>query len=146
MKIFPLVIIVALLCLAANPLRAADGWGTDYDKALARAKAEKKIVLLDFSGSDWCPDCIRLERGVFSQLKFQEYAKKNLVLVDIDFPHNTEQPAALKKQNSDLLAKYRIFSYPTIVVLDSDGKQIGELGYEPTPEAFLAKLERLKGN
>ena len=66
---------------------AAAGWDDDYEKAVAQAKAEKKMVLLDFTGSDWCGWCIKLDKEVFSQPEFKDYAKENLVLVEVDFPN-----------------------------------------------------------
>jgi len=137
------------LIFTTDLLKADDsGWTTDYPKALARAKAEKKLVLLDFNGSDWCMWCIRLKKEVFSQPKFKEYAEKHLVLVDVDFPMDKPLPDALKKQNTELQEKFdQEEIFPTIVLLNGDGKKVGELSYVPGgPDAWLAKLEEaLKG-
>jgi thioredoxin-related protein len=146
MKYSPLALLfVAIsLVLPAGLLRADDGWTTDYNKALAQAKTENKMVLVDFTGSDWCPWCIKLDKEVFDTAKFKEYAKQNLILVECDFPRTKELPAALKKQNDALQDKYGIDGYPTVVVLDSDGKKVGELGYAPGgPDVFLASLQKL---
>ena len=75
---------------------------TDLPKAQAKAKAEKKLVMLDFTGSDWCGWCIKLHKEVFSQPEFAEYAKDNLVLVEVDFPRAKKQTAELKKANQAL--------------------------------------------
>jgi len=139
-------IAIATLCLlaATSLLRAEEGWTTDYKKALEKAKAEHKLVVLDFTGSDWCGWCIKLDKEVFSQPKFKEYADKNLVLVTVDFPRAKEQSDAVKKQNADLQEKFHIEGYPTIVVLNGDGKKVGELGYMPGgPDAFLAELGKV---
>jgi protein disulfide-isomerase len=120
-------------------------WLTDLPKAQAKAKEEKKLVLMDFTGSDWCPWCIKLSKEVFSQAEFAQYAKKNLVLVEVDFPRKKQQSAELKKANQALEEKYNIKGYPTIIVLDSEGKKVGELNYEPGgPKPFIAELEKLK--
>ncbi|MDT8391733.1 MAG: thioredoxin family protein [Lentisphaeria bacterium] len=50
-----------LLTLVSAFAFAAEGWMTDYDAALKKAKAENKVVILDFSGSDWCVWCVRLD-------------------------------------------------------------------------------------
>ena len=140
-------IIVGLLTGLAL-LRAGAGevaWQTDLPKAQAQAKLEKKMVLMDFTGSDWCGWCIRLHKEVFSKPAFAEYARKNLVTVEVDFPRKKEQSAAQKKANGDLAKKYKIEGYPTIVVLDGEGKQLGTLGYmEGGASAFIAELEKLK--
>ena len=101
--------------------------------------------MLDFTGSDWCGWCIKLNKEVFSQPDFAEYAKKNLVLVEVDFPRQKEQTDAQKKANQALQEKYKVEGYPTIVVLDAEGKKVGELGYQPGgPKAFTAELDKLK--
>jgi protein disulfide-isomerase len=136
--------IVASLLLA-SPAFAELSWTTDVPKALETAKAENKLVMLDFTGSDWCGWCIKLNKEVFSTPEFAEYAKKHLVPVEVDFPKKKTQSAELKKANMDLQKKYRIQGYPTIIVLNSLGKQVGELGYEAGgPKNFIAKLDALR--
>jgi len=132
--------------LAIASLNAAEGnWTTDFAKAQAQAKSEKKMVLLNFTGSDWCGWCMKLDKEVFSQQAFKDYAAKNLVLVEVDFPQQKKQTAELKKANKDLAKRYKIEGYPTLIVLNSEGKQAGELGYMPGgPKAFVGELDKLK--
>src|SRR3954467_7606267 len=92
---------LALLQLQAEDLK----WLTDLPKAQAKAKAEKKLIMLDFTGSDWCGWCIKLHKEVFSKPEFEEYAKKNLVLVEVDFPRGKEQTEEQKKANQKLQQK-----------------------------------------
>ncbi len=130
---------------AASLIADENGWMSDYGKALEKAKVERKLILIDFTGSDWCGWCIKLNKEVFNQPQFKDYAKKNLVLLEIDFPRRKSQPAQLKKQNKELAQKYNVDGYPTIVVLDSDGKQIGTLGYmKGGASHFVTALEKLK--
>ena len=76
---------------------------------------------------------------------FVEYAKKNLVAVEVDFPRRKEQSKELKKANEALQEKYSIEGYPTIIVLDGEGKKVGKLGYMPGgPKAFIGELEKIK--
>lgn len=124
---------------------AKPGWLTDYKQAQSEAKSNKKLMLLDFTGSDWCGWCIKLDREVFSKPEFQQYAKDNLVLLELDFPRRKELSDAEKIQNQQLAQQYRIEGFPTIVVLDADGKKVGELGYMPGgPAAFIAELEKIR--
>ena len=117
-------------------------WSTDLPKAQAQAKAEKKLVMLDFTGSDWCGWCIRLHKEVFSTPEFAEYARKNLVLVEVDFPRKKALSAEQKKANQALQGKYKIEGYPTLIVLDGDGKKVGQLGYvKGGPKAWIAEFE-----
>lgn len=100
---------------------------------------------MDFTGSDWCGWCIRLNREVFSRPEFKDYATKNLVLMEVDFPQRKQLAGSVKQQNEELAQHYQIQGFPTIVVLNSDGKKVGELGYmEGGPEAFIAQLEKLR--
>jgi len=132
---------LALLQAGAEDLN----WMTDLPKAQAKAKTENKMIMMDFTGSDWCGWCIKLHKEVFSKPEFSEYAKKNLVLLEVDFPRSKEQSAELKRANQALQGKYKIEGYPTIIVLNGEGKKVGELGYMAGgPTAFIAELEKLK--
>jgi len=102
-------------------------------------------MLLDFTGSDWCGWCILLEREVFSKPQFKEYASKNLVLIEVDFPKVKKLSDAVRKQNVRLAQRYQVQGFPTIIVLNGDGQVVGELGYvKGGPTAFIAELERLR--
>jgi protein disulfide-isomerase len=143
MKTFPSTL--AVFSLLASAALAAAGWSDDYEKALATAKSEKKLVLLDFTGSDWCGWCIMLDKEVFSKPEFKEYATKNLVLLELDFPRKKQMPPEITAQNEKLAMKYGIQGFPTVVVFDSSGKPLGALGYQAGgPQAFIAQLEKLR--
>src|ERR1017187_3749530 len=130
---------------AAPNARAESNWLTDYKMAQQEAKANNKLLLLDFTGSDWCGWCIKLNKEVFSKPEFKDYANKNLVLMEVDFPRGKSQGSDIKKQNDGLAQQYQIEGFPTIVVLDGDGKKVGLLGYMPGgPTTFIAELEKLR--
>jgi thioredoxin-related protein len=137
---------VALLAMAACVAQAKDlAWMTDMAKAQEQAKADGKLVFIDFTGSDWCGWCKKLDKEVFSTPEFTEYAGKNLVLLEVDFPTKKAQTDAQKKANKELAEKYAVKGYPTIIVLNSTGKKIGELGYEPGgPKPYIESIEKLK--
>ena len=109
-------------------------------------RSENKIVLMDFTGSDWCGWCIKFNKEVLSTPEFAAYAAKNLVLVEVDFPHKKEQSAELKKANKALGTEFGVDGYPTFVVLNKAGKEVGrQVGYaEGGPKAFIAKLDGFK--
>ena len=133
------VLVFLLLLTAAIGVRAAE-WQTDYAKALQMAKAQNKRVLLDFTGSDWCPLCIALRKQVFSTPAFQVYAQKNLILVEVDYPRRKQQPAGLTDQNEKLGKDYGIDDkgFPTVVLLDPAGKTVREFsGYDGESTADL---------
>ncbi len=137
---------LVLLSLLPSFAHAAPTWLTDFPKAQSQARSEKKAMLVDFTGSDWCGWCIRLQREVFSKPEFDEYARKNLVLVEVDFPKRKAQSDALLRANRALAQRFSVEGYPTLVVLDSAGKELGRLGYEPGgPKPFLARLSKMTG-
>jgi thioredoxin-related protein len=121
-------------------------WLTDYKKAQEEAKASNKFLLLDFTGSDWCSWCRKLDEEILSQSQFKDYARENLVLLEIDFPRAKPQSAELKKQNQQLAQQYQVEGFPTIVVLSGDGEKVWQYdGYFPDgPAAFIAQLEKLR--
>ena len=138
--------LIAFAALAVLPACAEDlTWQTDVAKAQEQAKADKKLVLMNFTGSDWCPWCWRLRDEIFKTPEFADYAKKNLVLVEVDFPRKKELPADQKKANKELQTKYKIEGFPTVVVLNGDGKEVGRLGYmQGGPKPFTKKLDDIK--
>jgi thioredoxin-related protein len=133
------------LLLAASPIRANSEWETDFKKAQEEAKTNNKLLLLDFTGSDWCGWCMKLNKEVFSKPEFKDYASKNLVLMEVDFPRWKSLDPGVRKQNEQLAQQYQIEGFPTIIVLNGAGKAVGVLGYmEGGPQAFIAELEKLR--
>jgi thioredoxin-related protein len=126
---------------------AESGWLVDYKQAEGQAKSGKKLLLLNFTGSDWCPGCIMLEREVFATEQFKDYASKNFVLVEVDFPRSRLQRPEVAEQNQTLAERFGIQVFPTVVILNSDGKKIGGLiGYDPEAgvKGYIAELEKFK--
>jgi thioredoxin-related protein len=123
-------------------------WPTDLPQAEAQARAQKKLVLVDFGGSDWCPDCALMTKKVYYSPEFKAYAQSNLALVALDYPEKKPQPEEVKKTNKELAQKYEVDGYPTMLVLDGDGKvlgkQVGLLSADPKPADFIAWLEKIK--
>jgi thiol:disulfide interchange protein len=135
-----LTIAVASFALVSTA-GADDGWMTDIDTAIAKAKKEKKNVLVEFTGSDWCPPCIMMHEKVFSKKKFTDAAKKNFILVKIDIPNKDKE---LKKKNAKVMDKYGVNSVPTVVLFDSDGEEFHRFSASqfPSIESFLAHLDQ----
>jgi protein disulfide-isomerase len=137
-----------LLGFVATQVFAGEGeWLTDLAKAQEKAKTEKKMVLVDFSGSDWCPPCKALHSNVLTSEEFSKFAKDNLVLVEIDYPRSKPQSPDQKKANKELAKKYEVTGYPTVIVFDSQGKQLSKkVGYDKsiTAKDYVADLKKLK--
>ncbi len=134
------------LALLPSGLAADLTWLTDLPKAKEQAKAQGRLVLLDFTGSDFCSSCIRLHKEVFATKEFAEYAKKRLVLMELDFPLKKKQPDALKEANAALAKEFKVDGYPTLIVLAADGKKLGEVEFDlfdATAKDVIAGIEKL---
>lgn len=121
-------------------------WITSFEEAKARAQKENKDILINFTGSEWCTWCIRLSQEVFSQPGFAEYAKKNYILVEADFPMGpTGQPKAIDPQHQELADTYEFQGFPTIMLFDKQGRPFAQTGYQPGgPQAYNAHIEEFR--
>ena len=117
-----------------------EGWSTDLNKALEKAKAENKSVLVEFTGSDWCPPCIAMRKNVFSKKEFVTAASKKFILVELDFPKGDKD---LKEKNQPLAEQYKIEGFPTVILLGADGKEFTRFfaSQFPKTEDFLKHLD-----
>lgn len=127
---------------------ASEGWLTDFAKAKTQAAEEKKALLMDFTGSDWCTWCIRLRKEVFDTDAFKKSAPKNFVLLELDYPQDESKvPSAIREQNAKLQTTYAIQAYPTILLTDAEGRPFARTGYQKGgPEEYLKHLAELRGN
>jgi len=136
--------LVVLVCICTLVGFAGDDdglWQTNFEEAKAKAQAGNKLLLVDFTGSDWC-GCIRLKQEVFDQEAFKKEAPQRFVLVELDFPRQKQLPAELKTQNEQLRDRFKISGFPTILVLDAEGQLIARTGYRPGgPDAYLKHLD-----
>jgi thioredoxin-related protein len=144
MKKLLLTLLVSLTAVSLS-MGAESLWMHDFEAAKAKAVKEGKPIFINFTGTDWCGWCIKLEKEVFTKKAFQDYAKENLVLVEVDFPKKKEQTAELKAQNKKLDKEYGVEGYPTLYLLDATGKKLTEdIGYrEGGPEAYVEHLKSL---
>jgi thioredoxin-related protein len=135
-RIFAACVAGLLIAAAAH----AAGWTEDYASALTKAKKEHKLLLLNFTGSDWCPWCKKFDAEIFATKKFEDFAAGKLVLVTLDYPREHALSKEVVDQNAALQKKYNVDGFPTIIVLDSDEKVVfKQEGFmEGGPEAFLA--------
>lgn len=118
-----------------------EGWSTDLKAAIELAKKDKKSVLVEFTGSDWCPPCIAMRKAVFTKKEFVEAASKDFILVEIDMPRGDKEIA---KNNQPLVEEYNVSGFPTVVLLDSEGKEFTRFvaSAYPDVEKFLAHLKK----
>jgi len=119
-------------------------WSTDFSRSLNQARADDKMVLLDCTGSDWCPWCIKFDHDVLETDQFATYAQNKLELVLVDFPRGKPQDDALKQANRALADRFHVTGYPTYVLVNYAGNELGrQVGYrEGGPDAFIAELDK----
>ncbi len=104
----------------------AVNWQTDYEKAVKIAKKEKKPLLVFFTGSDWCGPCKMLTEDFFDSKKFKKLADENFIIYEADFPRNKDLITQKQRKNNYYLSTlYNVNSFPTIVVIDRNGNELG---------------------
>lgn len=133
--------------LASQGSAAASGWLTDFDEAQQLAERTGRKLLLDFTGSDWCAACIKLEHEVFTRPEFRRFAS-DYILVRLDYPLKSFQPAEEKTRNAALKERYAIKGYPTVILADADGRELKRLvGYDPQTglKDYLVQLAAPQG-
>lgn len=137
---------LALALTVSLATAGGDGWISDFAAAKKKAAAEKKDLLVDFTGSDWCSWCIKLNDEVFKHDAFKKGVADKYVLVEIDYPKDSSKMSEeTKKQNEELKETYSIQGYPTIMLMDAQGRPFAQTGYEAGgPENYLTHLETLR--
>ena len=118
-------------------------WLTDIQAAREKAKGENKLLLVYFTGSDWCPWCQKLKSEALDKPEFADFARANLVLVEADFPRYKAMPQLQHVANLELRKTYHVTGYPTMVVLNPNGHEVNRVGYVAGAPALIEKLERL---
>jgi thioredoxin-related protein len=123
-----------------------EGWSSDFAESKKEAAESKKDLLIDFTGSDWCGWCIKLNKEVFSQEPFKAGVKDKFVLVELDYPQNKSKLSAETiKQNEELRKAYPVQGFPTILLADAGGKPFAVTGYQAGgPEAYVKHLNELR--
>ena len=135
-----------LLILFSSFLLSSNGWLTNFDTATKAATEKHQLILLNFSGSDWCGPCIRLRKEIFETAAFISFADSNLVLINADFPRNKKNRLSedQTKQNDAIADKYNPEGkFPYTLLLNADGKVLKEWDDFPdeTPAGFVAILK-----
>jgi protein disulfide-isomerase len=143
-----------LLAFSTISLNAQElSWETDMSKAVERAEKEHKVIMLFFTGSDWCGWCVRLQNEVFKQADFKSWAQEKVVLVELDFPRKTPQSEAIKNQNATLSQMFEVKGYPTVWFVKPSKagekinlEKIGSTGYVAGgPGAWLLGANQILG-
>lgn len=133
-----------LCCLSLAAAATAADWTVGWSTATTQATQTHRPILLDFTGSDWCSWCQRLGREVFDTPAFATWAAQHVVLQTVDFPQGTALPPAQARENAQLAERYHVEGFPTIVLVDAAGTELGRLGYQPGgASAWIAAADRI---
>jgi thioredoxin-related protein len=140
-------LIAATLAFHMNAFAAGEGWTSDFAAAKKQAAEAGHDLLVDFTGSDWCGWCIKLNEEVFQHEPFKDGVKDKFVLVELDFPRDKEKISAeVAEQNALLQEKYGVRGFPTILLTDAEGRPYARTGYRPGgPADYVAHLDELRG-
>jgi len=145
------LVCLATVCVQAQSWQAKDkapektkGWTDDFEAANKEAAAFKQPIFAFFTGSDWCGWCMKLRSESLDTKAFEKFAADNLILLELDFPREKKISDKVKKQNAGLAAKYGISGYPTVFLLDAEGKELGKTGYQAGGgEAYVKHVKEL---
>lgn len=139
-------LIFGAAALLAQPSLADETWFYEFDAAAAAAAESGKDLLVDFTGSDWCGWCHKLNDEVFDHQVFLDGVADQYVLVKLDFPRSDEAKAKVPnpERNAELRDTHGVRGYPTILLMTPEGKAFAQTGYESGgPEAYLAHLDEI---
>jgi protein disulfide-isomerase len=136
-----IVMFVFALSLGLSTFASGKQWMTNLDEAMKLSNKSGKPILIEFSGSNWCPPCMMLNKNVFSKKAFLDFAKENLVLVLMDFPRPSKQTDKQKKYNNNIARKYKIQFFPTVFLLDGKGKVITKIEQSGDVKKYIALLK-----
>lgn len=142
------IALVAMYC-SGFALAGREGWSVDFAAAKKEAVESKKDLLIDFTGSDWCGWCIKLDEEVFSKEPFKAGVKDKFVLVEVDYPKDKSKLSAeTNQQNEGLIKTYAIEGrFPTILLCDETGKPFAATGYQPGgADPYVKHLDELRKN
>ena len=137
MKVLRLVFTAAaaavfLFCLAPYANCACEAAWTDFEQGIAHAKKEGRPIIVDI-GTGWCRDCKKLEKTTFADPEIIKRLDSGFVAVKVD-----------GDARADIVKKFQVFAYPTIIVLDRGGNKITQkVGYM-SPAEFAAFLDGVK--
>lgn len=116
-------------------------WHETIEAAQGEAAKTKTAILVNFTGSDWCSWCKKLAGEVFDTPEFAVEAGKHFTFVKLDYPRAIELPEATKRYNEETMARFGIEGFPTILLLDSNGRAYARTGYQQGgAKAYLAHL------
>lgn len=139
------ILLICTLFFSSLNLYSQDnnGWLINFEEAAKLSIKSGKPILANFTGSDWCGWCIRLNREVFVTPEFKDWASENVILLELDYPRRQQQTDEIKKQNRELQQFFQVRGYPTLHIFNvviTDGKtqitSLGKMGYlagGPTP-------------
>ena len=147
MLIFLSAGLLASVATAAAPTPQS-GWSQNFDEAQKQALETKRDLLVEFSGSDWCPWCKKIEADVFGRSEFVQRASEQYVLVQVDLPRSPQVIAKVPDfdRNQMLAAEYRIGSFPTVSLMTPGGEVYARTGYQAGGvDAYWKHLEQLRG-
>lgn len=118
------------VALKTPAAKKSNGWLENFEKAQKEADTFKQPIFALFTGSDWCPWCMKLHSEVLESKAFEKFARENMILFVADFPHEKKVSAATRKQNKKLASQYGVEGFPTVLILDAQGKELDRTGYQ----------------
>ena len=129
------VALAAVIFTLAGNAFAEEGWLVSFEKAKEQAAKEGKPILMEFTGSDWCPPCKALHKNVLVKDVFKKEMPKHFILLKLDNPKDkSKQTEDEKEQYKKLSKEYKVSGVPSIFLVDVGGKPFfKKVGYSNQP-------------
>lgn len=140
MRLSCILTIGAFLLAGVSGVTAA-GWNTSFETAKQHSRSSGLPILMNFTGSDWCPACIRLRAQVLTHPSFTTFASKRVILMEVDFPRRIPMAALHRQANEQLAQRYGVTAFPTLLLVDSQGTRISQIHGGGSPEALVSTLD-----
>ena len=131
-----LMLIAAMLLFISTAFPQGVSWFKgDLDEAKVEAKKADKLILLDFSQkSGWgSAACKLLDKQFFNNPEYKAFLNKNFVAMSVDIQ---------KRKSRRLILDFKVYSKPSVVILDYTGKEIGRIkGYKLDPKRYKRRVD-----
>ena len=135
-------LVLGILGTLAAPQVDAANWHSTWEAAKAEAEASGRVILVNFTGSDWCPACIQLRSSALSTPQFQSFADQKLILLEVDFPRGRAIPAAQRQANERLASQDGITAFPTLLLVGVNGRALAKVPAYPSGPQLVAALSQ----
>ncbi|MCE2982434.1 MAG: thioredoxin family protein [Parachlamydia sp.] len=137
------------LALVSQPIgqmqqqNAGVNWLTHYPEAVKQSQSSGKPIVVLFTGTNWCPACMKLEKEVLKKPEFAGAVGSRFIFLKAEFPDSSAESVQASPYYS-LLERYNIETFPTLVIIDAKGQRLNTVGYQAGgPSHYINKMMQM---